>query len=126
MKHISELLEELSPSLQTQHEPHSYCLESIRKEKAFLIEDIFRVMKASCPMNSIYIDIIGKDAVKSFDELYNMSIYDLELLLAHLSAELKMWMKECQSNSMMVKFIPNYQYRRNPNRFRSNPEDDLN
>lgn len=125
MKHISQILEELSPSLQVQHEDQSFCLDSIRKEKAFLIEDIFRVMKASCQMNSIYIDLISYNGcIKTFNELYDMTIYDLELLLAHLSAELKCWMKECQSNSMRSKFIPNYQYKRNT--FRSNPEDDLN
>lgn len=124
MKHISELLETIIPGLQANHDPHPFNIDAIRKEKACLIEDLFKTMKSSCNMNPIYIDLIGKDAVKSFDDLYDMSIYDLELLLAHLSAELKCWMKECQQISMRNKFIPNYRQRRN--QFRSGPEDDLN
>lgn len=124
MKHISQLLETLYPSLEVQHDAHGVNLDAIRKEKICLIEDIFKTMKSSCNMNPIYIDLIGEQASKSFDQLYDMSIYDLELLLTHLSAELKMWMKQCQQQSMRSKFIPNYQYRRN--KFRSPPEDDYN
>lgn len=123
MKHISEILDDLIVDMQVQHESHPFNLDAIRKEKASLIEDIFRVMKLSCPMNSIYIDLIGKDAVKSFDELYDMAIYDLELLLAHLSAEVSTWMKHNQRLSMTAKFIPNYQLRRNKNRFRGSGDD---
>lgn len=123
MKHVSEILENILVDMQVQHESHLFNVDAIRKEKACLIGDIFRVMKLSCPMNSIYIDLIGKDAVKSFDELYDMAIYDLELLLAHLSAEVSAWMKHNQRLSMTSKFIPNYRYRRNQNRFRD-PSDD--
>jgi hypothetical protein len=117
MKHISELLETAIIDLNVNHRPHWINADAIRKEKACLIEDIFRTMKLSCVMNDIYIDLIGKDAVKSFDELYDMTIAELELLLAHLSAELKMWMRYNQQESMRSKFIPDYQMRRR-NRFR--------
>lgn len=122
MKHISELLETAIIDLNVNHHPHWINADAIRKEKACLIEDIFRVMKCSCPMNSIYIDLIGKDAVKSFDELYDMTIAELELLLAHLSAELKIWMRHNQQESMRSKFIPDYQMRRR-NRFRDLGDD---
>lgn len=122
MKHISEILETIFVGLEVQHDPHPFNIDAIRKEKACLIEDIFRVMKASCPMNSIYIDLIGANTVKSFDELYDMSIYDLELLLSHLSAELKMWMRNNQQKSIRSKFIPDYQLRRK-NRFRDFGDD---
>lgn len=125
MKHISELLETAIIDLNVDHRPHWINADAIRKEKACLIEDIFRVMKCSCPMNDIYIDLIGKDAVKSFDELYDMTIAELELLLAHLSAELKMWMRYNQQQSMTRKFIPNYQLRRR-NRYRDFGDDDNN
>ena len=122
MKHISELLNEAIIDIKCPHRPHWLNADAIRKEKACLIEDIFRVMKCSIPMNSIYVDLIGKDAVKSFDELYDMTISELELLLAHLSAELKMWMRHNQQESMRSKFIPDYQMRRR-NRFRDLGDD---
>ena len=75
-------------------------------------------MKCSIPMNSIYADLIGQDAVSSFDGLYDMSIMDLELLLARLSAELKCWMRYNQQQSLTKPFIPTYQYKRNKNNFR--------
>ena len=123
MKHISEILDTILVDMQVQHESHPFDVDAIRKEKACLIGDIFRVMKLSCQMNSIYVDLIGKDAVKSFDELYDMAIYDLELLLAHLSAEVSTWMKHNQRLSMTAKFIPDYRYRRNKNRFRDSGDD---
>src|SRR6187402_400906 len=123
MKHISELIKEAIIennafyALDVNHRPHWLNADAIRKEKACLIEDIFRVMKCSCPMNSIYVDLIDQDAVNSFDALYDMSISELELLLARLSAELKMWMRYNQQESMRSKFIPDYQLRRK-NRYR--------
>lgn len=124
MKHISEILENILVDIQVQHESHPFDMDAIRKEKACLIGDIFRVMKLSCPMNSIYIDLISWDGcIKTFDELYDMAIYDLELLLAHLSAEVSTWMKHNQRLSMTAKFIPSYRYRRNQNRFRDSGDD---
>jgi len=128
MKHISELLKEAIIennafyALDVNHRPHWLNADAIRKEKACLIEDIFRVMKCSCPMNSIYVDLIDQDAVNSFDALYDMSISELELLLARLSAELKMWMRYNQQESMRSKFIPDYQLRRK-NRYRDLGDD---
>jgi len=119
MKHISEILANPFPAINVDHRPHWLNADAIRKEKACLIEDIFRVMKLSCVMNSIYVDLIGADAVNSFDALYDMSIAELELLLARLSAELKMWMRYNQQESMRSKFIPDYQLRRK-NRFKDN------
>jgi len=108
MKHIGELLESAIIDLDVNHRPHWLNADAIRKEKACLIEDIFRVMKCSIPMNSIYADLISDDAVNSFDALYDMSIAELELLLARLSAELKMYMRSEQQRSMQVKFIQQY------------------
>ncbi len=122
MKHISELLEPAIIDLDVNHRPHWLNADAVRKEKACLIEDIFRVMKCSIPMNGIYADLIGADAVNSFDALYDMSIMDLELLLARLSAELKMYMRMNQQTSMTAKFIPDYQLRRR-NRYRDSGDE---
>lgn len=120
MGHISELLKQVV--IEIEHRPHWINADdAIRKEKACLIEDIFRVMRCSTVMNEIYVDLIGKDAAKSFDELYDMNISELELLLASLSAELKIWMRQNQQLSMTRKFIPLYQYKRN--RFRDHGDD---
>ena len=122
MKHISELLEPAIIDIKLSHRPHWLNADAIRKEKACLIDDIFRVMKSSQPMNSIYTDLIGAEAVETFDGLYDMTIMDLELLLARLSAELKCWMRYNQQESLTRKFIPDYQIRRK-NRFRDSGDD---
>lgn len=123
MKHISEILPEVFAGIMAEHKPHPFNIDAIRKEKACLIEDIFRVMKLSQPMNSIYTQLISYDGcIGAFDDLYDMTIMDLELLLAHMQAELSFYMKECQQASMKAKFIPDYQIRRR-NRFRDSGDD---
>lgn len=97
----------------------------IRKEKCSLIDDCFRVMKASIPMNGVYYDLINGEWWETFCALYDLSIEDLELLLARLSAELKNYMIINQRQSMSNSIYPNWVYLtgRNPNRSRNDEQD---
>ena len=65
----------------------------MRLEKACLISDIFRVTKASVCLDSVHPRNLAS-AVLYFDRLYELSILELELLLAQMCAELSRYMRD--------------------------------
>lgn len=66
---------------------------NIRAEKACLIEDIFRVTKASCCMDSVHPRNLASP-VSYFDRLYELSLDELELILAQMCAKLSRYMRD--------------------------------
>jgi hypothetical protein len=74
--------------------------DQIRKEKAILIEDIFRVTKLSIPMNENHRRHLNAP-VEYFDLLYDQSIDTLEVILATMSAKLNRYMREHLRAQMM-------------------------
>lgn len=123
MTHIEELIKRAI--FEIKEKPSIKDEDYIRKEKCSLIDDCFRVMKASIPMNGVYYHLINGDWWDTFCALYDLSIEDLELLLAHLSAELKNYMIINQRQSMSNSIYPNWFYLtgRNPNTFRKDSPD---
>jgi hypothetical protein len=119
MAHIEELIKRAIFEIKTKHGFNNE--DYVRKEKCTLIDDCFRVMKASIPMNGIYYGLINGEWWTTFCALYDLSLEDLELLLARLSAELKNYMVINQRQSMSKSFYPNWVY--NPNTFRSGEQD---
>ena len=66
---------------------------AVRLEKSCLISDIFRVTKASVCLDSVHPRNLAS-AVLYFDRLYELSILELELLLAQMCAELSRYMRD--------------------------------
>jgi hypothetical protein len=123
MAHIEELIKRAVFEIKTANNCNND--DYIRKEKCILIDDCFRVMKASIPLNAVYYDLINSEWWQTFCALYDLSIEDLELLLARLSAELKNYMVINQRQSMSASIYPNWVYLtgRNPNTFRKDSPD---
>ncbi len=71
----------------------------IRAEKSCLIDDIFRVTKASCCLDAVHQRNLASP-VDYFDRLYELSIVELELVLAQMCAILSRYMRDSLSAAM--------------------------
>lgn len=63
--------------------------EDTRDERITLIEDVFKIKRALLQYR--YDKVVTETPEKLFDELYDSSVKDLEVVLCECFAELKFW-----------------------------------
>ncbi len=84
------------------------------QEKCTIIEDIFRVMKASIVMHPAY-EATVNDPVDEFYKMLDLTIEQLEVQLVIMSAELKMHMKKSHRAHIkdLTIFTSDFRYKAN-------------